>query len=170
MRTSIAAALIATTAIATTAALYAADFKFTPPDTDYHTAQAGEYIADPHHSSVTFRISHMGLSNFTGRFTNVDAHLTFDPQIPTAVHMDGKVQLANLDTGNPTLDSTLKGTSFSDAPDFPTIKLAATKLEILSPDRGRLTADVTMHGITKPVVFDLVFHGHAKNFEGNESM
>jgi polyisoprenoid-binding protein YceI len=167
MRTLFATALLATTVFT---AVHAADFKFTPPDPDYRTAEAGTYVADPHHSSVTFRISHMGLSNFVGRFNNVDARLAFNPQNPTGVNMEGRVKLSNIDTGNPTLDSTLKGAGFFDAEHFPTIKLVAKKLEIVSPDRGRLETDVTMHGITRPVTFDVTFHGHAKNFEGKESM
>jgi polyisoprenoid-binding protein YceI len=167
MRTLFATALLATTVFT---AVHAADFKFTPPSPDYHTAEAGTYVADPHHSSVTWRISHMGLSNFTGRFNNVDARLTFNPQNPTAVRMEGKVELSHIDTGNPTLDSTLKGSQFFDAKDFPDIKLVATGLEIVSPNRGRLQTEVTMHGITRPVTFDVTFHGHAKNFEGKESL
>jgi polyisoprenoid-binding protein YceI len=164
-------AFILTTLLATTAlAAHAAQPQFNPPVVDYHTAEAGTYIADPHHSSVTWRISHMGLSNFVGRFTNVDARLTYDPQNPTDVHMQGKVKLAHLDTGNPVLDSTLKGSQFFDAKDFPDIKLVATGLEIVSPDRGRLETEITMHGITRPVTFDVTFHGHAKNFEGKESL
>ncbi|HEX2859398.1 MAG TPA: YceI family protein [Alphaproteobacteria bacterium] len=150
--------------------VFAADYKFVPPSLDYKTIPAGAYDIDPHHSSVTFRITHMGLSTFTGRFNNVSGNLVFNPQEPTVVNMQARVATANVDTGNPELDSTLKGTAFFDAEHFPTIKFVAKSFELIGPDTGKLLADVTLHGITRSVPFDVVFRGHGKNYEGAETL
>ncbi len=143
---------------------------FAQTSTDYKTIPAGAYTADPHHSSVTFRIVHMGLSNFTGRFNNVSGDMVVNPQEPTAVNMQARVATADIDTGNPELDSTLKGTTFFDAEHFPTIKFVAKSLELTGPDTGKLLADITLHGITRSVPFDVIFRGHGKNYEGGETL
>jgi polyisoprenoid-binding protein YceI len=137
-------------------------------DKDYRSAPAGVYRLDPHHASITWRIEHMGLSTFVGRFDDISATLVYDPANPTAVQMRGQVEVDKIDTGNPVLDATLKGAPFFDAEHFPRITLVARQLTLSGANHGQLLADVTLRGVTRPVLFELVFNGHNINpYEGN---
>lgn len=134
------------------------------------TVPAGVYKLDPTHGSVTFRIKHFGLSNYTARFANWDSEITFDPANPSASTVKASIDPASVRTDYPgdfkashpnskfsSWDEELgKGETFlGGAP----ITFQSTTLEVTGPDTGKLTGDLTLKGVTKPVTLDVKFNG-----------
>jgi len=129
-------------------------------------APAGTYFMDPAHSSVNFRVSHMGLSHYTARFTKVSGELTFDPANPAAQSVTAMIDATSLQTNYPDpakldFDSQVEK-EFLDTAHFPQITFKSTKVEVTGPKTANITGDLTLHGVTKPVVLQAVFNGGYK--------
>jgi polyisoprenoid-binding protein YceI len=129
-----------------------------------NTAPAGTYIIDMDHSSVNFRISHMGLSHFTSRFIGINSSLNFDPAKPEAMTVEAALNTTSIQTNYPdaktlNFDAQLAGKEFLDAGAFPQITFKSTKVETTGEHSAKVTGDLTLHGVTKPVVLDVTFNG-----------
>jgi len=129
-------------------------------------APAGEYTADPAHTSLNFRISHMGLSHYTARFTKVDAKLQFDPANPAGQSVAATIDANSLQTNYPdpaklNFDAQLEK-EFLETAKFPVITFKSTKVEPTGPATARITGDLTLHGVTKPVTLEATFNGGYK--------
>src|SRR5690348_8361067 len=94
------------------------------PTVENH-ASAGRYIMDPAHTSVNFRVSHMGLSHYTARFTKMDGALDFDPANPAAQKVSVTIDPSSIQTNYPLkdvdFDGELRGKQFFDVAQFPTM-------------------------------------------------
>jgi polyisoprenoid-binding protein YceI len=122
---------------------------------------AGDYKADKPHTSVLLRVNHLGFSNFTARFTGVDAALRFDPaRLTTAsvkVHIDpNSISSDNAPDGF--LDI-IRGKQLLDTAQFPTLDFRSTSVEQLGANNLRVKGDLTLHGVTKPVVLEARYNG-----------
>lgn len=151
---------IAACALPLTLALPAAGVAapITPVATD---VPAGAYTLDKAHASLIFRVSHLGFSNYTGRFTRFDAQLQLDPKAPELASLTAKVETASLDADNAPagfLDE-LRGPSWLDAAQFPEISFRSTAIELTGPNTARITGDFTLHGVTSPLVLEAIFNG-----------
>jgi polyisoprenoid-binding protein YceI len=129
-------------------------------------APAGEYTMDPAHTSVNFRVSHLGLSHYTARFTKVDGKLQFDPAHPAAQSVTATIQADSLQTNYPDpakldFDSQVEK-EFLEAGKFPTITFRSTNVEVTGPRTARVTGDFTLHGVTKPVTLEVTLNGGYK--------
>lgn len=129
-------------------------------------AAAGAYFMDPAHTSVNFRINHLGLSHYTARFTKVSGELTFDPANPAAQSVTAMIDATSLQTNYPDpakldFDSQVEK-EFLDTAHFPQITFKSTKVEVTGPKTANITGDLTLHGVTKPVVLQAVFNGGYK--------
>jgi len=134
---------------------------------------AGDYGLDLTHGSVTFKVSHMGLSNYTARFAKWDATITFDPANltaskvvatidPTSVKTDypGDYKKSHAQTGFKSWDEDLsKSDKFFNSGKFPAITFTSTKVETTGEKTGKVTGDLTLLGVTKPVTLDVTFNG-----------
>jgi polyisoprenoid-binding protein YceI len=122
---------------------------------------AGAYTLDKAHSSLVFRVNHLGFSNYTARFKSFDAQLQFDPRDLSASSVTVSVDPASLDVENPPegfLDS-LIGKDWLDTAQFPELTLRSTSIESTSPNAMKITGNLTLHGVTKPIVLDATFNG-----------
>lgn len=132
----------------------------TPKPTE---APAGEYKSDQSHTSVTFRVNHLGLSNYTARFTKADAVMQFDPKNPSAISVTAEVDPKSLTTDfplpKPDFDAELAGKSWLDAAQFPKITYKSTKVVMTGPDTATVTGDLSLHGVTRPLVLAAKFNG-----------
>jgi len=129
-------------------------------------APAGVYTVDKAHTSLILRLDHMGFSHFTARFTGIDAKLEGDPKQPAKAKLEATVDTASLTSDNaPTgfLDM-LHGVQWLNAAAFPKITFRSTKIEMTSPKTARITGDLTLHGVTKPIVLDATFNGGYPGF------
>lgn len=126
--------------------------------------KGGAYKLDPDHASFIFSINHLGFSNYIGRFNKLDASLDFDPDKPEDAHLSATVQIDSLDVNNPTFSEELKGSSWFNAKEFPIAYLESTQITLIDENQATLEGNLTLKGITKPVMFDVSFNGGADNF------
>ena len=112
------------------------------------------YKLDPGHTMVLFSWNHFGYSNPTANFGLGEGTLVFDEQHPAQSSVDVTLPLANLDTHVPALDEHLKQADFFDAGKFATVTFKSTKVQPLGGHKFKVTGDLTVHGVTKPVVLD----------------
>ena len=124
-------------------------------------APAGVYTVDKMHASLIFRVSHMGFSMYTARFSKFDITLNFDPENPAASTVEAKIDPRSLGLENPPagFQDDLIGPQWLDAKNYPAITFKSTSVELTGPDTARVTGDFTLHGVTKPVVLDAKFNG-----------
>jgi len=132
-------------------------------ETEVAKLRAGNYQLDPEHAYVHFRIAHLGLSTIVGRFNTVDAALDFDPAELSKLRLDGTLETASIDMNNASLDERLRGSSWFDATRFPEAVFVTTAVTPGTGNAFKLTGDLTLKGITKPVTFDALFIGGADN-------
>ncbi len=115
---------------------------------------ADTYEIDAAHTSVQFSVRHMMISNVRGEFTKLSGTATGDVANPTAASVEATIDAASIDTRNEKRDEHLRTPDFLDTAKFPTITFKSTKVE-KAGDAWKLTGDLTMHGVTKPVVLDV---------------
>jgi len=118
------------------------------------TATADDYTIDAAHSSVSFKISHLGLSWVHGRFNNFAGKFTIDSSEPAKSSFTLNIKPDSVDTNNSGRDGHLKSPDFFNVKQFPALSFTSTAVK---PIEGGLevTGDLTMHGETKPVTFTL---------------
>jgi polyisoprenoid-binding protein YceI len=125
--------------------------------------QAGTYAIEPSHTRVLFAIDHMGTSTWYGDFTHASGSLKLDPKNPAASQLEVSVPVASVATTNATLDGELKGADWLDAAKYPAMTFHSTKVTVTGPGRATVAGDLTLHGVTKPVVLDARFKGAGPN-------
>lgn len=123
------------------------------------TVQADQWNADPVHSSVQFKVSHLVISNVVGAFNDFSANLDFDGTDVATGKVDMTISVASVDTKNPTRDTHLKSPDFFDAEKYPDITFKSKKVIKGTGDKFQLLGDMTMRGVTKEVTFDCEYHG-----------
>ena len=112
---------------------------------------ADNYKVDPVHSSVIFKIDHLGVAPFYGRFNNPTGTVTLDKEDATKSAFTFEVKTENVQTGNEKRDGHLKTPDFFDAKQFPTITFKSKSVSSPAPDKYEVTGDLTLHGVTKEV-------------------
>jgi polyisoprenoid-binding protein YceI len=120
--------------------------------------QAGTYKLDPAHGKITWSITHFGFSTYIGQFSHVDATLKVDPKAVGATALDVTVDTNSLGTLNPALDTHLKSKDFLEVATFPTASFHATKVTQTGEKTADIAGELTLHGVTKPVVVHAVFN------------
>lgn len=120
------------------------------------TAQATPvtYKLDPGHTFVLFSWNHFGFSNPTANLGLGEGTLVFDEKDPAKSSVDVTLPLADLDTHVSKLDEHLKKPDFFDADKYPTVTFKSTKVQPVGGNKYKVTGDLTVHGVTKPVVLD----------------
>jgi len=136
-------------------------------------APAGEYVVDPTHASVEFKLHHAGLSYYGLKFRTYDATVTFDPANIAASKVSATIKASDMLAGYPAdyvtnhpgtkfkswEDDLSNSTNFLDAKQFPTITFASTSVEPSGERSAKVTGDLTLKGVTKPVTLDVTFSG-----------
>jgi polyisoprenoid-binding protein YceI len=118
------------------------------------TRGAETYSVDPVHSSISFMISHMGISNIHGRFNDFSGKFTIDSADPAKSTFTLSIPIASIDTNNVKRDQHLRAPDYFNAKQFPTMSFQSTSVKPV--DGGyEVTGDLTLHGVTKPVTFTL---------------
>ena len=113
------------------------------------------YDLDPKHTQIRFGWTHFGFSHQVGRFDRFDAQFQFDPADPTKSTLTVTIPIEGIDTGVPALDEHLRSVDFFDASQYPTATFTSTKVEVAGAKALKVTGDLTLHGVTKPVVLDV---------------
>jgi len=108
---------------------------------------------DPVHSSVIFSTKHNGISDFYGAFKDVSGTVAFDSADPSKSSVELTVPVESVDTRNEKRDQHLKSPDFFNAKQFPTLTFKSTKIEGTG-DSYKISGDLTIHGVTKPITVD----------------
>ncbi|MFE8012856.1 YceI family protein [Streptomyces antibioticus] len=131
-------------------------------------ALTGEYTIDPSHSSLGFVARHAMVTNVKGKFLDFSGSLHLDGTDPSASTASLDVTMDSIDTGSADRDGHLKSADFFKTDEFPTMTFRSTSAEALGGDDYRITGDLSILGVTRPLTIDLEFNGSAKDPFGNE--
>ena len=132
-------------------------------NTNPESIAAGSYAVEPSHTRVQFSVMHMGFTNWNGDFTGVRGSLYLDSKNVGESKLDISVPVASVSTTNAKLDGELKSADWLDASRYPTMHLAATRIVRTADSRATITGNLTLHGVTKPIVLAAVFNGAGVN-------
>jgi polyisoprenoid-binding protein YceI len=117
---------------------------------------ATTYTIEPDYTQGVFRWSHLGFSNPAAQVNQGQGTLEFDPADPTRASVQVTIPLSSLNTGVPALDEHLRSEDFFEVAKFPTATFRSTKVERgAGKDRLKVTGDLSLHGVTKPVTLDV---------------
>jgi|AZIJ01.1.fsa_nt_gi polyisoprenoid-binding protein YceI len=120
-------------------------------------AMAETYQIDTSHTYLGFEIDHLGFSTTYGRFTDVSGTIDFDEENPEASSVEVKIVPASIYSGHEKRDEHLRGADFFNVEEFPDMSFKSTSIEQTGEKTGKITGDLTMHGVTKPVTLDTTF-------------
>jgi len=126
------------------------------------------WTLDPAHTLVEFAAKHLMITTVKGRFTDVSGTIHMDETDPSASSVEAVIKAASIDTRTDQRDAHLKSADFLEVERFPEITFRSTKLERVGDAHYRVTGDLTIHGITKPVVLDVSDEGRTKDPWGGE--
>jgi polyisoprenoid-binding protein YceI len=109
------------------------------------------YAVDLEHSSITFRIKHLGITYVYGRFNDMSGVLKIDDQTPANSFVQISAKTESVDTNVPKRDDHLRSPDFFDAKKFPTISFTSKSFKRLDEDKYEVAGDLNLHGITRPL-------------------
>jgi polyisoprenoid-binding protein YceI len=119
----------------------------------------GDYRLDSQHATILFKVDHLGFSRLIGRFDRFDATLDFDPQQPEAARLVAAIDPASIDLNLPAFEQDLRGPDWLDVARYPEARFESRTIAITGVDTGKVTGDLTLHGVTAPVTLDVTFNG-----------
>lgn len=124
---------------------------------DPKKAPSGAYAVETRHTQVLWAIPHLGITDFYGRFEKISGSLNFNSAAPEKSAVTITIQMSSLNTPNVPLIGEIS-TAF-EVQKFPTATFKSTAIERTGPTTGKITGDLTFHGVTKPVTLDATFGG-----------
>lgn len=122
---------------------------------------------DKSHSSVSFSIAHMVISETTGQFKDYEGTVTASKDDFSDAQVELTIQATSIDTDDEKRDGHLRAPDFFDVEKFPTITFKSTKMEAAGDNMYKLHGELTMHGVTKAVVLDAKYGGTVNDPWGN---
>jgi polyisoprenoid-binding protein YceI len=131
------------------------------------TIPAGEYSVDPTHSRIGFVARHAMVTKVRGSFNEFAGSGTFDAGNPADSNLQLTIQAASIDTRNADRDAHLRSNDFFDMETHPEITFVSTSVDPSGDDTYRVTGDLTIKGVTKPVTVDFEYTGTAVDPYGN---
>jgi polyisoprenoid-binding protein YceI len=127
------------------------------------TAGWANWTIDGAHSSITFTVRHMVVSKVRGRFTRWNGTITMDERDPSGATVEVAIEPASVDTGVEQRDQHLRSPDFFDVERFPEMTFQSTGVESRGEGAYRLTGDLSMHGVTRPVTLDVEYSGSTRD-------
>ena len=115
-------------------------------------AQASVWTIDPDHTTAQFKVRHLMISNVKGVFEKISGTLNLDDKDITKSKVDVSIDTASLNTNIKKRDEHLRSPEFFDVAKFPAMTFTSTKVEKSGPDKLKVTGNLTIKGVTKPVV------------------
>lgn len=129
-----------------------------PGAKDPARVQAGTYIVDSAHTQVMWKVNHLGFNDYFGLFGNATGTLTLDPAKPSAAKVSITIPINAIGTSNADLTKHLLSADFFDAGKHANATFTSTSI-VVDGDEAKITGNLTIKGITKPVVLDAEFSG-----------
>lgn len=118
-------------------------------------AATGTYQIDPNHSTAQFVVRHLGISNVQGDFTKISGTVVFDDQDISKSSVNASIDVSSVDTRVQSRDNDLKSANFFDVAKFPVMTFTSTKIWSTGNGTAKMTGNLTIHGVTKEVTFDV---------------
>ena len=124
---------------------------------------ADTWQIDPAHTNVEFTVRHMMISNVKGQFQKTAGTITANGNDPASAKIDATIDASSVYTRVERRDADLKSPNFLDVEKYPTITFKSTKVEADGPNKWKVTGDLTLHGVTRPVVLEVEGSGATIN-------
>ena len=128
----------------------------------------GTYTIDPAHSQIGFVARHAMVTKVRGSFNEFHGSGYFDAANPANSKLQLSIKAASIDTRNPDRDAHLRSNDFFDMDTYPEITFSSTSVEQTGDVRFRVTGDLTIKGVTRPVAVDFEYTGSAVDPYGNQ--
>jgi polyisoprenoid-binding protein YceI len=125
-----------------------------------------KWTLDNMHSSVTFKVRHLVISSVTGKFNTYEATVESDKDDFTDARINFSADINSIDTGVEQRDNHLKSPDFFDAASHPKLTFVSTGVEKKSEGEYKIKGDLTIRGVSKPVVLDAEFGGIQNDMYG----
>jgi len=125
--------------------------------------KAGAYSLDKTHASLLFKIQHLGLSTYVGRFNQFDASLEFDPENIDAAKLSAVIEVDSLDINDVGLKDDLMGRSWFHQSAYPQAVFESTSVRSVQGSDFVFSGNLTWRGVTKPIIVSATFNGGANN-------
>ena len=119
------------------------------------SAQTVTWQLDPAHSNAQFSVRHLGLSNVQGEFTKMSGTVQIDDADISKSSVNATIDVASIDTRVQDRDNDLKSPNFFDVAKYPTMTFQSTKIVKTGDGTAKMTGNLTLHGVTKEVTFDV---------------
>ncbi|MFK7943829.1 MAG: YceI family protein [Paracoccaceae bacterium] len=116
-------------------------------------ALSAPFTLDKSHAHVTFSVGHLGFSTVHGQFRKFDANIVFDPENVEATQVNFVIDAASVETFWEARDKHIRGKDFLDVANHPEITFVTTSVKPTGTDTADVTGDLTMRGVTQPVIF-----------------
>ena len=140
------------------------------PGVDISAAPSGSYIAESTHAYIAFSYSHQGYSNPILRWGKFDANLELDSENPENSTLMVEIPTASIDSGVPKFDEHLVSADFFDAENHPVITFKSTEMKQIYTGTGKVTGDLTIKGVTKPITLDVTLNKVGQHFRNGKDM
>ena len=129
------------------------------------SVQAADYAIDKEgqHAFVNFKISHLGYSWLYGGFNDFDGSFTWDADKPEASSVNVVINTGSVDTNHAERDKHLRSDDFLSVDDHPQATFKSTGVEMTGENTANVTGDLTLNGVTRPVVLDAEFIGEGED-------
>lgn len=121
-----------------------------------------KWIFEPGHTAAEFSVRHMMVTFVRGHFKNVHGALEFDPDRPEQGSVQVEINAAELWTGEPERDDHLRSDHFLDVANHPKITFKSARVERVAGNEGKVTGDLMIRGVTRPVTLEVRYHGRWK--------
>lgn len=129
---------------------------------------AADYVIDPDHTSIHFRVGHFHFSQVQGSFRKISGEFSFDPANAEASKVRVVVDVGSIDTNNRARDKHMRDPSYFDVVRYPTAVFSSTRIVVTGSRTGLMTGDLTILGVTIPVTLEVTFNGIAPHPLGKD--
>lgn len=126
-----------------------------------------KWVIDPGHSNIEFRVKHLVISTVTGKFNKFEGSVEQEGEGLENASVEFAAEVASIDTGVADRDAHLRSDDFFNAETYPQLTFRSTRIEKAGEDRYRMTGDLTIREVTKPVALDVVHGGTVTDPYGN---
>lgn len=125
--------------------------------------KAGTYKVDPYHTQVVFTLSHFGFTEFSGMFGDASGNLVLNTAKPAADKLDVTIGMKSVMTTVPALTTELNNNQWFDTAKYPTATFTSTKVIRTGKTTATIDGNLTLHGVTRPIVLKARFIGTGIN-------
>lgn len=132
-------------------------------ETGIESLRPGEYEVDPQHTTILFKVNHLGFAKFIGRFDKFDASLDFTPDDLSAARLSARVDMGSVNVNSEKLQETLTGRPWFNVAQYPYAGFETTKARRVDADTAIFTGNLTFLGHVAPIDIEVKFNGGGVN-------